>query len=257
MESELALWVYALLFGVAVFAGFIDAVAGGGGLIALPALLAVGLPEHLALGTNKLQGCFGTLSATFNFARKGYVEWRKIAIGIFFTLLGAILGTLSVLAIDPSFLRFLIPVLLVGIFIYTLFSSNFKTQAKKALMKENAFYIVFGLILGFYDGFFGPGAGSFWTFAMLALIALETKRAVAHTKALNFTSNIVSLSVFIAGGQVLWILGFVMGAGQLIGGYLGAHMVIKKEVGFVRIIFLCVVAATTLKLLYDGIKSLY
>ena len=256
MEGDLALWIYAALFIVAAFAGFVDSVAGGGGLITIPALLSVGLPAHLALGTNKLQACFGSFSAMLNFARKGYISWRKIAFGVFCTFIGASVGTLAVLATSPDFLRFLIPVLLIAIFLYTLFSPKLGANSKQAVMKEGVFYGLFGLIIGFYDGFFGPGTGSFWTFAMVALIGLEMKKAVAHTKALNFISNIVSLGVFIALGQILWILGLIMGAGQLLGGFLGSHLVMKKEVSFVRIIFLLVVAATIVKLIYDGVRSL-
>ena len=126
---------------------------------------------------------------------------------------------------------------------------------RAAKMNERLFYIIFGLILGFYDGFFGPGAGSFWMFAMVALIGLNLKKAVAHTKALNFTSNIVALGVFIAGGQILWLVGFFMAVGQILGAYFGSNLVIKKEVKFIRTMFLIVVAATICKLLFDYFKA--
>ena len=144
--------------------------------------------------------------------------------------------------------------MLVGIFLYTIFSPNLGEFEKEKKMSQKLFYMVFGLLIGFYDGFLGPGTGSFWMFAMIALIGLEMKKAVAQTKVLNFTSNIVSLAVFILGGQILWFVGIVMGFGQLLGAYFGSTMVVKKEVKFVKTIFLFVVGCTILKLIYDLIK---
>nr|MBP3724274.1 TSUP family transporter [Campylobacter sp.] len=251
---EFEIWVYILLFVVGVFSGFVDSIAGGGGLITIPALLAVGIPEHVALATNKLQSTFGSFSASYNFAKKGFIKFSELLSGIIWTFVGAIFGTISVLLIDPQIIKILIPLMLVGIFLYTIFSPNIGEFEKEKKMSQKSFYVVFGLIIGFYDGFLGPGTGSFWMFAMIALIGLEMKKAVAHTKALNFTSNIVSLVVFILGGQILWIIGFIMGFGQLLGAYIGSTMVVKKEIKFIKTIFLFVVGCTILKLIYDLIK---
>ncbi|PPB56122.1 TSUP family transporter [Campylobacter hyointestinalis] len=248
---EFELWHYGLLFFVAFFSGFVDAVAGGGGLITVPALLSVGLPEHIALATNKLQSTFGSFTATVNFSLKGLIDYKELFAGIIFTFIGAVLGTAFVLVIDAKILSYLIPVFLVLIFVYTILSPKIGEEDRAAKLSPKVFYIAFGLILGFYDGFFGPGTGSFWMFAMVALLGIHMKKAVAHTKALNFMSNVVSLGVFIAGGQILWILGIVMGFGQVLGAYFGSKMVIKKEVKFIRTIFLIVVACTILKLVYD------
>lgn len=122
-------------------------------------------------------------------------------------------------------------------------------------MKQKAFYIIFGFILGFYDGFFGPGTGSFWTLALVGVLGLYMKKAVAHTKVLNFTSNIVSLIVFIIGGQILWLIGLTMALGQILGGFVGSNMVIKKDVKFVRKILIFIVFITILKLFYSLIFS--
>ena len=110
-------------------------------------------------------------------------------------------------------------------------------------------------MLVFYDGFFGAGAVSFWILAQVTLIKLKLKKAVAHTKALNFTSGIVALGVFIIGGKVLWVIGFLMAVGQILGAYFGSNLVIKKEVKFIRTMFLIVVAATICKLLFDYFKA--
>lgn len=249
MES-LEIWHYAILFLAAFLGGFIDAIAGGGGLICLPVLLGVGLPPHIALATNKLQGTFGSFTAALNFSLKGLVDFTQIWIGIVFTFIGAMVGTILILFINPQILNYIIPFLLGFIFIYTIFSPKIGDFDVKARINERLFYIIFGLLLGFYDGFFGPGTGSFWTFCLVLMLGINMKKAVAHTKVLNFTSNIVSLVVFIIGGQILWLVGILMGFGQVLGAYFGSKLVIKKEIKFIRTIFLVVVAFTILNLLY-------
>lgn len=252
---EFDLLSYAIFFVAAFLGGFIDAIAGGGGLITLPAIMAMGVPPHLALGTNKLQGVFGSFTATLNFTKKGLIDYKECIIGIVFTFIGALIGATLILFLNANFLKIIIPFLLIAIFIYTLFMPKIGESDRAAKMNERLFYVIFGLVLGFYDGFFGPGAGSFWMFAMVALIGLNLKKAVAHTKALNFTSNIVALGVFIIGGQILWLIGFLMAVGQILGAYFGSNLVIKKEVKFIRTMFLIVVAATICKLLFDYFKA--
>ena len=252
---EFDLLSYAIFFVAAFLGGFIDAIAGGGGLITLPAIMAMSVPPHLALGTNKLQGVFGSFTATLNFTKKGLIDYKECFVGIVFTFIGALIGATLILFLNANFLKIIIPFLLIAIFIYTLFMPKIGESDRAAKMNERLFYVIFGLILGFYDGFFGPGAGSFWMFAMVALIGLNLKKAVAHTKALNFTSNIVALGVFIAGGQILWLVGFLMAVGQILGAYFGSNLVIKKEVKFIRTMFLIVVAATICKLLFDYYKA--
>ncbi|WP_103615589.1 TSUP family transporter [Campylobacter concisus] len=252
---EFDLLSYTVFFVAAFLGGFIDAIAGGGGLITLPAIMAMGVPPHLALGTNKLQGVFGSFTATLNFTRKGLINYKECFIGIVFTFIGAVIGATLILFLDATFLKIIIPFLLTAIFFYTLFMPKIGENDRAAKMNERLFYVVFGLTLGFYDGFFGPGAGSFWMFAMVALIGLNLKKAVAHTKVLNFTSNIVALGVFIIGGKVLWVVGFLMAVGQILGAYFGSNLVIKKEVKFIRTMFLIVVAATICKLLFDYYKA--
>ena len=252
---EFDLLSYNVFFVAAFLGGFIDAIAGGGGLITLPAIMAMGVPPHLALGTNKLQGVFGSFTATLNFTKKGLINYKECFIGIVFTFIGALIGATLILFLNANFLKIIIPFLLIAIFIYTLFMPKIGVWDMASKMYVRLFYVVFCLFFGFYDGFFGPGAGSFWMFAMVALIGLNLKKAVAHTKALNFTSNIVALGVFIAGGQILWLVGFLMAVGQILGAYFGSNLVIKKEVKFIRTMFLIVVAATICKLLFDYFKT--
>lgn len=251
LAFEPQMWHFILLFITAFFSGFVDSIAGGGGLISIPMLLAVGVPPHAALATNKLQGTFGCFTAALRFALKGMVNFKSIYIGIIFTFIGACVGTFSVLLVDPDVLKFLVPFFLVAVFIYTILHPKLGDEITVEKINSNLFYITFGFAIGFYDGFLGPGTGSFWTFAMIALLGISMKTSVAHTKVLNFVSNFVSLIVFIIGGQILWALGLVMAVGQILGAYLGSHLVITKEVKFIRTMFLFVVALTICKLIYD------
>lgn len=248
---EFEFFAYFIFFIAAFLGGFIDAIAGGGGLITLPALMAMGVPPHMALATNKLQGSFGSFTATLNFAKKGLIDFNEIFLGIVFTFLGASLGTYLILLLNPEFLKIVIPFLLIFIFVYTLFSPKIGENERESKLKPNVFYLLFGLLLGFYDGFFGPGAGSFWTFAFVALMGINMKKAVANTKALNFTSNIVSLGVFVVGGQILWLVGILMATGQIVGAWVGSNLVVKKDIKFIRTMFLFVVGATIVKLILD------
>ncbi len=246
-----SLWQYGVLLGTGLFAGFVDTVAGGGGLITLPVLLSLGLPPQDALGTNKFQSSFGSGSATFHYARAGVVDLRECFLGILFTCVGASLGVLAVLRIDPAFLKLLIPLLLVGIAVYLVLKPRIGFEDVQPRMKKGLFYLLFGLGLGFYDGFFGPGTGSFWALAFMVFLGFNMTRATGYTKVMNFTSNLFSLILFMIGRRVHYEYGVVMAAGQLVGARFGANTVIKRGVGFIRPIFLTVVVVLTVKLLYD------
>ncbi|MES1194892.1 MAG: TSUP family transporter, partial [Opitutus sp.] len=160
---DLPPWAYLALFGAGLVAGTVDAIAGGGGLITLPVLLGIGLPAPLALGTSKLQGAFGSGSAAWSFARRGAVDPRECRLGFALTALGALGGAFTVRLLDPQFLGVLIPWLLGAIVIYMVFRPRLGETSRRHRMERGPFYLLFGLALGFYDGFFGPGVGSFWT----------------------------------------------------------------------------------------------
>ncbi len=246
---ELDIFTLFLLFLAGGFAGFVDSIAGGGGIITLPALLAVGIPPHQALATNKLQSSFGSFTATLNYAKKGLMKPKELLLGVVFTFIGAVSGAIAVQFFDAKSLEDMIIFMLIVIFLYTLASPNLGAIHTTAKLKKPLFYTIFGLLIGFYDGFFGPGTGSFWTMALILLLGLDLKGATAQTKLFNFTSNIASLLMFIYAGLVLWVAGVVMGVGQIIGAYLGSSLVAKKEVKFIRVFFLVIVGATILKLL--------
>lgn len=250
---DLSVTVITILFFVGLLAGLVDSIAGGGGLIALPALLFIGLPPQIALGTNKLQGTFGALSAAYNFVRKRQVDLRECRIGIVSTLLGAALGTIIVQILDPAIIKPLIPFLLLLVFIYTLLSRKLGYTDRKARWHPQPFFIVFGLGLGFYDGFFGPGTGSFWAFGLMVLLGFNMIKATGITKVMNLVSNIVSLALFIGGGNVSYSIGLTMAAGQLIGGRIGSSLVIKNGARIVRPIYLTIVFLTIVRLIWSHV----
>jgi len=250
MSEVLSLWSWPLLFLAGLCAGLVDAVAGGGGLITLPVLLNLGLPAPLALGTNKFQASFGSVSAAVHYARAGVVDIAHCWLGVACTLVGALGGAACVRAIDAAFLGKLIPWLLMAIVAYILLKPKVGREDKPARLAETVFYPVFGLLLGFYDGFFGPGTGSFWTIALVLLLGQNLVRATGTTKVMNATSNVASLSLFALGGQVLYGVGLVMAVGQLIGTRIGAGLVVKRGVRFVQPLFLAMVCAVILRLLW-------
>jgi uncharacterized protein len=242
--------ILAILFFGGFLAGFVDSIAGGGGLISLPVLLSVGLPPPLALGTNKFQGSFGTLSASYNYIRQGKADLKKSCWGIVFTLMGAVLGATLIQHLNPSFLKNLMPILLMVVFVYTLLNKHLGYERRHARMPQQWFFILFGLSLGFYDGFFGPGTGSFWTAALLVLLGYEMTEAAGTTRIMNFTSNIVALCVFLMGHNVLYRAGICMAVGQVIGARIGSGLAIRNGARFIRPLFLTVVFLTIVRLGY-------
>lgn len=240
------------LFLAAFVAGLVDSIAGGGGLITIPVLLGIGLPPQVALGTNKLQASFGSGSAMLHFIQSGHVTLKKCWAGIFWTAVGAGLGAWSVQLLEPGLLRRIIPWLLGLIALYTLFSPRLGQEDIHARWHVRSFYLVFGLGIGFYDGFLGPGTGSFWAMAYMLLLGYSMVRATAYTKVMNFTSNVVALFFFLVAGQVHFLEGFVMGAGQFIGARVGARLVIRKGAVFVRLVFITMVLAILIKLILQN-----
>ncbi|WP_293266328.1 TSUP family transporter [Neptunomonas sp.] len=249
MELDITLIIVLILTGFG--AGMIDAIAGGGGLITLPVLLATGMSPVEALATNKLQGSFGTLAASVYFVRKKLVDLSQMKLMIVCTFWGAVVGTLLVQQLDASLLSAVMPVLLVLIALYFMFSKRMGDEDRDRKIGNALFAFVFTFAIGFYDGFFGPGTGTFFAVAFVSLLGFSMARATAHTKVLNFTSNIASLIFFAMGGNIIWIAGFIMAAGQLVGGQLGARMVVSKGVSLVRPLIVVVTLVMSAKLLFD------
>ncbi|MDB6074473.1 MAG: rane protein [Verrucomicrobiaceae bacterium] len=243
--------VLLLLFIAGLSAGFVDAVAGGGGLITVPALLWAGLPVQWTLGTNKMQSSCGTALAVSRYAKAGLVTWKEVRLAVLFTFIASILGAIAVGSLSKEVLKVIVPWLMLAVAVYSLLSPKMGDEQRAARLSAVAFAVLGGTVLGFYDGFFGPGTGSFWTISLITLRGLELTRATAFTKVVNLASNLGSLLVFWHAGTVDIHYGLVMIAGQLIGARLGAGMVLKHGAVFVRRVFLAVVFAITAKLLWN------
>ncbi len=235
----------------ALVAGFIDAIAGGGGLITLPALLAAGLPPAQALGTNKLQSSFGSFSATWYFARHGYIDFKTAKWAVLMTFIGSALGTILVQQIDASALNRLLPFLLVGFALYFLLSPRVGDSDSQRRLSVCGFAWTIGLGVGFYDGFFGPGTGSFFAIGFVALAGFNLAKATAHSKLLNFTSNVAALIFFALGGKLVWSVGLFMAVGQFIGARLGSKMVIKQGGRLIRPLVVIMSLLMSAKLLWQ------
>ena len=248
----IALWQWPLLFGAGFVAGFVDSIAGGGGLITLPVLLSCGLPPKEALGTNKLQASFGSASAAGHYALARAVALSECRRGFIFTLVGAAAGALTVQHMDPVFLRKAIPVLLMLVAVYVLLKPSLGEQDASPRLARPWFDLSFGAALGFYDGFFGPGTGTFWAMSCVLFLGYNLTRATAYSKVMNFASNLSSLLLFLVGGHVRFAIGITMGLGQLIGARIGSHMVIRRGTRFIRPVLVGAVLLLTLKLFYDG-----
>lgn len=244
--------VYALLVLAGFTGGFIDAVAGGGGLITVPALLATGMPPQVALGTNKLQSSFGTAMAVWRYARAGLMKTPGLKLAVALSFLASMGGAHAVSVLSKDLLKQLIPWLLAAVAVYTALNRKFGVKTGEQRISPIVFAMLFGAALGFYDGFFGPGTGSFWTLAVVALLGLELKGATGYTKAANLASNLGSLVIFLPNGSVHFIAAAAMVLGQLLGARMGSGMVIRKGAGFIRPVFLTVVFAMTVKLLWDA-----
>lgn len=246
------LTILALLFLAGLAGGFIDAIAGGGGLITLPALLAAGLPPQIALGTNKFQSSCGTVLTVIRYARAGMMKtpwlWLAVACSFFASMGGAYVLTI----ISNDALKKLIPWMLAAVAIYTALNPRFGIHAGRTRIAPIAFALIFGSALGFYDGFFGPGAGSFWAVGCVVLLGLDLRHATGYTKAANLASNLGSLVIFLLCKSVDFTAGSAMIVGQLIGAQLGSGFVIKHGVKFIRPVFLSVVFALTVKLIWDA-----
>ena len=244
-------WAYAALTLVAAIAGFVDSMAGGGGLIVIPALLFAGVSPLYALGTNKLQSVFGTAIALRNYWRSGLVEWRPNRLTVLLAFAGAVAGALIVQSINTRLLQLIVPLLLVASALYVLLSPRMTDEDAHHRVTSNG-YAPIGAAVGFYDGFFGPGAGSFFVFAFVRLLGFDFLNASASAKLMNTATNIAALLLFAAKGHVWWHIALVMALANIAGSLIGTRLALKHGAGFVRIGFIAVVSALILKTGWDA-----
>lgn len=246
---ELTLEIITVIFLAAFFAGLIDTIAGGGGLLTLPTLLWVGMTPIEALSTNKLQSVFGTFTASSYFIRKKLVDLKEMKLMIFMAFFGSMIGGFALLQIDSSILEKIIPILLMVIGIYFLLTKNVGEIERHKLISTTIFAISLVFIIGFYDGFFGPGTGSFFTIAFIFFLGYNISKATAQTKVLNFVTNFSSLLFFLVFGEIYFIAGFIMAIGQVLGALIGAKLVVKKGQKLIRPFIVIISFALSIKLL--------
>ncbi|GMO39847.1 MAG: TSUP family transporter [Termitinemataceae bacterium] len=250
---------YVIICPLVFLAGFIDSIAGGGGLISLPAYLACGLPIHTALGTNKLSGTLAAVTASINYYRKGLVTlWLAVpcAIG---SLAGAVLGSRISLYTNDTILRCVLIAILPITAIYVLktpqsmlLAGEYQTKSKKKLV---ALGIIVSFFVGMYDGFYGPGTGTFYIILYTAVLKLNPLNASANAKVANLSSNIAALTVFIYYGTVNIGLGLIAGVFGIAGAYFGSRLAIKKGAKIIRIIMLITIVILFAKIIYDTFGS--
>lgn len=243
---------YLIVCPLVFLAGFIDAIAGGGGLISLPAYMLAGLPPHIAIGTNKLSSAVGTTVATAQYISKGFMVWRLAVPAIVFSLIGANIGSnLTLLVPENMFLIIMLialPVIAIYVFTHKSLSNPFEPEITTrvwVVVLASAFFI------GMYDGFYGPGTGTFLMLLLTGAAHLTTRQAAGITKAINLSSNVMSLTVFLINGTVLLPLGLTAAIFSIAGNYLGARSFIKKGDAIARPAIITVISIFIIKVIYE------
>ena len=244
--ANFSIEILTFLFFVGVVAGFLDTLVGGGGLLAVPALLLSGIPPIYVLGTNKFQGSMGTGIATFLLFRKKKLDWNSVKNLMFASFIGSIVGGVIIQFVDTQFLSFVIPIVLVFIAIYFIISPKPKSTVGNS--KPNKKFELFAVpVVGFYDGMFGPGAGSFFAMTGVMLKKLEIIQATILAKPLNFASNIAGFIVFFSFGHIAFLIGLIMMMGQMIGAFFGTHYLLKANPLIIRLLIVIISISMLIK----------
>ncbi len=241
----------ALLAVTALFAGTVDAIAGGGGLITLPALLAAGVPTQLSFGTNKGQSVWGSGAALLAFWRAGRVDRRQALFAFPLAFAGSAIGARLVLGIDKQALDPIVIAMLVGAALLLMIKKPSRDTDEPATLRTFAIALVLAFVIGAYDGFFGPGTGTFLIVGFVALCGKSMTHATADAKVVNFASNLAALATFAQAGTVIWKISLAMAVGQLAGGVIGARLAIKGGARLIRVLVLVVSGALVVKLALD------
>lgn len=239
--ASFSLELLSILFVVAVVAGLLDTLAGGGGLISIPALIISGVPPLAALGTNKLQGSVGTATASFMMLKKKRVHWHEVKSLMLSAFIGAAVGTVIVQFINTEVLSFVIPIVLLFIAIYFLISPV-PVQSSTPKLSEAKYKKAVIPAIACYDGMFGPGTGSFFALSGVSCRGQDLITSTAVAKPLNFSTNIASLFVFLVAGHIVWVVGILMMAGQLLGAWVGSHFLLRINPAYLRglVVLMCV-----------------
>lgn len=241
------------------FAAFVDSMVGGGGLISLPALLATGMPTHLALGTNKFAASSGALSSVYHYYKSGTLKKEVLLPLVPMSLLGSSLGVLAVLALNPDFLKNLIIIMILVMIIYNLINphlglhDHYDGHTKKERIKAQGFTT----LIGFYDGFFGPGTGSFFIMMLIHIFGMDFRQAAGVAKSLNLASNMAALTVFLISGQVYFKYGLLMAVFMMIGARFGTLFAVKKGPKWIKPIFILVSIALVSKMILERLEAFF
>lgn len=234
-------------------AAFVDSIAGGGGLISMPVLMAIGVPIHLAIGTNKFAASAGCISSAYRYAKSGKTNNELLKKLVPFTIIGSILGVKCVLSIKENILNVLVVLMILIVAIYTFVSKNLGQEDRfEGINKKNLrLGMLMAFIMGFYDGFFGPGTGTFLAFGFIKIYGYDFLHASANTKILNLTSNVTSLLLFMINGQVYYKIAVLFALVMIIGAYVGAKVAIKNGSKMIKPIFLVMALFMVTKLMYQ------
>ena len=239
--------VYIILFCVAFFASLIDSIAGGGGLLTTPSMLLVGISPLNVLATNKFQSCFGTFTSTYNYYKNGLLVDNKKILYFVLSFVGSSIGTLLVSRISNDTLESIIPILLIGAAVF--FITNKGPSEVKTNEKLLILFNLFIFAIGFYDGFFGPGTGSFFVLTFILIKGANIMQSTAITKLLNFASNFAAFIIFALQGYVIWYLGLVMAVAQIAGAFTGSRFAIRNGEKVVRPVLVIVSILLSLRIL--------
>lgn len=238
-------------------AGFIDSIAGGGGLISLPAYYLIGLPPHIALGTNKMSSSMGTVMAAIQYIRKKYFYKEVIFISILTALVGSTIGSRTALLLEGVYLKQIMTFFIPVVALITVLKKDFLSRPEKklSLSKANLMAGIASLLIGFYDGFFGPGTGMFLMMVYVSLIGMNVVTACGNTKVVNLATNIAALVTFVRTGNVAFLIAIPCGISSIVGSYLGAHLAMKKGLSIIKPVMLAVIALLMLSIGKDLFTS--
>lgn len=243
---------YLIVCPLAFIAGFVDAVAGGGGLISLPAYLIAGLPVHTAIGSNKLSSAMGTAIATWQFWKNGYIPWKETAICCLIALFASGLGANLGLLLDESLFKILLLFILPATAIYILFHKSLGSEnVDFPKTKTVLFSILIAFVVGVYDGFYGPGTGTFLIIFLTGLAHMRLDTANGIAKSINLCTNLAGLVVLLVNGKVVILLGFIAGIFSIIGNYIGTHFFLRGGSKIVRPMIIFVIAIFFIKTLFE------